>query len=487
MKNLKWLGLGIMTAGFLCFAPIVAHAQPTPPDGGTDWPTNLNSWSFYDTNTWMSDLDYPPISFTNISAAELGDQYSMLLDSTNPAWLQYNVFENDGKGDVNTNLTVDQGSITLWFAPHSWASTNGGTGPGDWGRLIEVGAYTTNASYGWWSLFLDPGASNVYFSAQTNSGDGATTTYLSAPIGWNTNEWHFLGLTYSATNSALYLDGLLVTNGLPVTVYPGLNVLTNGFYIGSDSNGLSQAHGMFDNIQAFNYPLDAGTISNLFAWEVGIIRIDPWNVVPNNNIESSPSSPSTVPTFNAVTGSGSLTAIGTNTSDCVTSSNVWITNVTAAVVGTNMSLTFTIAGGSNGVPYDVFANSVLDFSSTTNAPWAWMGQGYQCVTYTITNLPVGTCFLILGTPQDSDADGLTDAYEKLVSKTDPNNSNSSGDGMLDGWKVLWGMNPLINNAAQPSERANYIYDGTGRLEIDSGIESEIFNFDPEGNIQLDQQ
>jgi hypothetical protein len=58
--------------------------------------------------------------------------------------------------------------------------------------------------------------------------------------------------------------------------------------------------------------------------------------------------------------------------------------------------------------------------------------------------------------------------------------------MLDGWKVLWGMNPLINNTAIPSQRANYTYDGTGRLESLSGTNAEIFNFDAEGNIQLDQ-
>ena len=36
-------------------------------------------------------------------------------------------------------------------------------------------------------------------------------------------------------------------------------------------------------------------------------------------------------------------------------------------VGANMMvLTFTIQGGSNNVLYDVFANSILDFSSDTN-------------------------------------------------------------------------------------------------------------------------
>ena len=40
----------------------------------------------------------------------------------------------------------------FWFAPY-WAGTNeGGTGPGQWSRLIEVGSYTPDASYGWWSL-----------------------------------------------------------------------------------------------------------------------------------------------------------------------------------------------------------------------------------------------------------------------------------------------------------------------------------------------
>ena len=113
-----------------------------------------------------------------------------------------------------------------------------------------------------------------------------------------------------------------------------------------------------------------------------------------------------------------------------------------------------------------------------------MGQGYQCVTYTIPALTNGAVLILLGTPQDSDQDGLTDAYELLVSHTNPYNSDTSADGMLDGWKVLWGLNPLINNSGQPSLRANYLYDGTGRLESLSGTNAEIFTFDAEGNFAL---
>jgi hypothetical protein len=445
MKILKWLGLRIMVGGLLCLAPVLAQAQLTPPD----WPTNISSWGFDDTNTWASDLGYLPLSFTNITESGLGDGGSLSVDTNVPAWLQYNVFEKDGW----TNLTVNQGTLTLWFAPGAWASTNGGTGPGDWGRLVEVGGYTTNASYGWWSLFLDPGATNIYFAAQTNSGDGATSTYLSAPIGWNTNEWHFIALTYSATNSDLYLDGSLMTNGLPATVYPGLDVLTNGFYIGSDASGISQAHGLFDDVFTYNYPLDAGTVSNLYNWELPFYKLIPWNTVPNAHIQSGDSSPSYVPTYNAITGTGLLQALS-NTVSCVSSSNIWITNLvcTTTISGTNQVATFTfsIAGGSDGVPYDVFANSILDFSNTTNAPWAWLGQGTHCEMYSVTLTNVPSAFLILGTPQDSDHDGLTDAYEKLVSKTDPLNPDTDGDGISDSDEVLLHLDPLHANGSLPA-------------------------------------
>jgi hypothetical protein len=114
-----------------------------------------------------------------------------------------------------------------------------------------------------------------------------------------------------------------------------------------------------------------------------------------------------------------------------------------------MNLTFTIAGGFSGVAYDVYANTVLDFSSSTNRAWAWMGQGYQCVTYTLSNLPDTSAFIILGNTNDSDSDGLTDTYEKLVSKTDPTKFSSDNSGMSDGWEVLYFGHTGIDPNADP--------------------------------------
>src|SRR6266705_958979 len=188
--------------------------------------------------------------------------------------------------------------------------------------LIEVGSYTTNASYGWWSIYTDPEGVNLYFSAQTNNGSGAT--YLSVPISWNiTNRWHHLAFTYSATNSSFYLDGEFVTNGSPVTYWPAPDVLTSGFFIGSASNGLAQAHGMFDELYTYDYPVDADTVFGTWWYSEIWYSGNPDNKA---NIASAPSQPAMTPYFNAVTGSGYLIQL-TNSAPCSTNSNVWMTNV----------------------------------------------------------------------------------------------------------------------------------------------------------------
>jgi len=469
----------LAVAGFL-FGAASGWAQLFPPGGGgglTNAP--LDSWSFNDTNNWTDDASNAPVSFTNITGRWFGDGTSMTLDSTNPAWLNYNVYEPTGA----TNLTVDQGSFFMWFAP-DWAGTNeGGNGPGQYGRLIEVGAYTPDASFGWWSLYCDPAGANLYFSVQP--GDGSTTTYLTAPIAWASNYWHFVALTYCATNTAIYLDGVLATNGPGLSNWPGTNVLAGGFYLGSDSNGLNQASGSFDDLYTYNVPLDASAIASGYNLFWADYYLTPWNTAMFN-LSPAPSSPSTNSTgIDVITGQGDLITIG-SASSCANGTNaynVWITNVVATLENNGtMNLMFTIEGGSNGVPFDVFANSVLSFGPN-GVPWAWMGQGYQCTTYLLTNLPPTTCFLILGTPQDSSGiAGLTDAYQLLVSKTDPNNPYSDPDGLLIGWEILLGLNPHINNTATASERANYGYTTADWLDDVTGVKSGTVGLDNEGNV-----
>jgi hypothetical protein len=143
----------------------------------------LDSWSFDDTNL-ESDFGFAPLNLTNIEQVPDWDGEALQVDSTNAAWLTYGVTEDaPGYGEY-TNLALDAGSVEFWFIPN-WESgdTNfDGSGCGDFGRLIEVGTWTTNEAREWWSLYLNPAGTKIYFSSGTN---GARTNYLSVPISWD--------------------------------------------------------------------------------------------------------------------------------------------------------------------------------------------------------------------------------------------------------------------------------------------------------------
>ena len=432
----------LIVAGFLFYALNVVAQLPPGAGGGTNSSptyTPLGVWSFADNYRWTSDKGYAPVSFTNLAYSYLGDGASMVIDTNIPAWLQYNIYETNGL----TNLTVNSGTVMLWFAAN-WSGTNaGGTGPGGYGRLFEVGNYTTNSNYGWWSLYVDPAGTNLYFSTQTNNSSGTYTNFLSAPISWTTNYFHFVALTYSPTNTALYLDGGLAATGAGVTIYPGTNVLAGGFFIGSDSSGNNQAHGLFNTVATYNTPLDANTIQSYFNSAIMYYMINPWNSRAMFSItaySSNPSGalpqPSSSPSyFNVITGAGYLQYLGASAT-CVASNQVWMANVSSSKVSQPITFNFDIAGGTYGAMYDVFAEPALT-SSLTNGNWTWLGQGGTCSSYSIPGLPtIGNVLFILGIGQDSDGDGLTDAYENLVSHSNPNLPDTDGNGMPDGWQVL---------------------------------------------------
>src|SRR5438105_976941 len=54
----------------------------------------LDGWPFSDTN-WLSWIGYAPVAFTNLVNARGGDGHCLELNSTNPAFLRYNVIEDD--------------------------------------------------------------------------------------------------------------------------------------------------------------------------------------------------------------------------------------------------------------------------------------------------------------------------------------------------------------------------------------------------------
>jgi hypothetical protein len=351
-------------------------------------------------------------------------------------------------------------------------------------RILEIGSYTTNASAEWWGLFLSPDGCSLSFSAQ---GGGTQTNYLTAPVSLASNIWANVAVTYSATNTALYINGILTTNGPGMSIYPGSTTLSNGFFVGSDSSASNQFNGVLDDLASFNIPLDSNTVFATYS-----IYSFAYYGAPlfYPSLTNAPSTPTNTPVFDVISGPGILQFVSNNASGCITSSNFWITNVVAHA-GTNQSVnvTFKIEGGVDGAYYDVYGTAALA-SPITNATWVWLGQAHHCATYTMNIQTNNTAFFVLGSPQDSDSDGLTDAYELLVSHTDPNNSDTFGLGITDGWQIEYfgqtGIDPFADVAGDGWTSIYKYQNGLNPNQLITPPAPSGFavNFNTNGNIVL---
>ncbi len=94
----------------------------------------------------------------------------------------------------------------------------------------------------------------------------------------------------------------------------------------------------------------------------------------------------------------SLMPIGIVYGDCVTSGTPYLTNLSATLTANRgMTFTFSIAGGTNGVPYNVYTTTNPG-QSLRQGGWKWLGLGYTCNTYSITNQSTTSAFYIMGPP-----------------------------------------------------------------------------------------
>ncbi|MEI6196298.1 MAG: hypothetical protein WCS42_18420 [Verrucomicrobiota bacterium] len=165
-----------------------------------------------------------------------------------------------------------------------------------------------------------------------------------------------------------------------------------------------------------------------------------------------------------------------------TTNDLWLEITGTTNPGTGSGMTANLGIHS---PWNV-TNAVYDLFATTNlAPSAWQlllrcdpGQ----TNLTVPNLATPDDFFILGLTNDADSDGLTDAYETLVSHTLSNNPDTDGDGIPDGWSVLLGFGNLSNVGNDPAQRANYGYTPAGWLNQITGIRSGTVGLDYEGNV-----
>jgi hypothetical protein len=202
--------------------------------------TLLASWHFETTN-WFGDQGQVPIQETDLQLAS-GVEGNAVQIAHAGSDLAYNVVESNR----NTNLALWNGSIRFWFMPNWSSADQGGTGPGAWAPLFD--AYGDDGN---WELYLSPDGTQLYFDSD-NEVVGAKI--ITGPCSWISNQWSQIALTYTPSNSQLYINGQLIAAGGGVTAAPDCK----SFLMGNDASG-DRANGKFDELETFGYPLDANT------------------------------------------------------------------------------------------------------------------------------------------------------------------------------------------------------------------------------------
>jgi RHS repeat-associated protein len=242
-----------------------------PLDAASTFPMLLSSFSFNTTN-WIGDQGQIPIFHTGLAMEPGIEGGGVVVTGADYAKrLNYRYVEPDGK----PNFAFKSGTVSFWFKPN-WASTNaGGTGPNpaEVGRYFNFGEWSSPVTRGFWSLFLSSGGSKIGWNVHTNgtaiSTSGAPTVSLSS------NVWHHFVLAYSPSNTANYVDGVLAGTGSGIThIIPDKADRDLGFYVGTDTYGAQGSQATFDQLKLYNYPLDAASVSNLYATGVYLAHPD---------------------------------------------------------------------------------------------------------------------------------------------------------------------------------------------------------------------
>ncbi|MBN9693980.1 MAG: hypothetical protein J0M24_27370 [Verrucomicrobia bacterium] len=422
IRGLWQLLRGWMEAVLILVCLVLASSRgsaeaPVPPELGwtTDgvsapdaapWPLSsvpqiLGAWSF-DQSDLSSGFSDGPWLATNAVRVPSPSGWALRIDSPAAAAVRFSVRQSNTNGD----FSVRNGSVAFWFRP-TWSpgSTRAPMVPIP---LVEVGAAQTNR-VGWWALQLGAGGRELSFLTQSG---GQETLLLKAPVNLVSNVWAHVSLTWSPTNSALFLNGQRITNGLGVVRWPGsIERERWGWGVGGDGSGLRQIRGDYDTLLTFNHPLTADTIAHLARSQVSPVSSD-------------------------------LIAYAADSAGGATSgsSGLWLQPVSGP-----SSRSGWLHGTEAGLTYEVFGAEHL------SGPWelelTLPGQDAK----SLYDLPVdarGTWFIVAAAFSDQDGDGLSDEYERRVSLTSGGSADTDQDGLPDGWEVAQGLNPRFAGDAE---------------------------------------
>jgi hypothetical protein len=174
----------------LCLLPVSVFCQTGPPIPPPDPSMAVAFWPL-ESPPWMN-RGKPARAFTNVNLAPSWDYEgtTLSIDTNVPAFVNLNVFETN-----RTNITLASGSLEIWIQANWTSTVDGGTGPGAWATIWDIGSYT--ASTGAWLLAVDPSGSNLVWVAQS----GGSNQMVWTPIDFDAGDFHQIVATWSSSRA----------------------------------------------------------------------------------------------------------------------------------------------------------------------------------------------------------------------------------------------------------------------------------------------
>lgn len=417
--------LSATSRSLTCFLLLVAvdlAAAPRPPIPRFPELT-LKSWKF----------DYPELVTaegmgahvaTNLWLAESWSGYSLNMTAEGALLLTPAV-----RG-YYSNLKETNGTIRLWFAPN-WSSTSaGGSGPGDWATLFELGQTNTVTNPFGFALAIDPAGTNLVAAVNTATG---TFNLVEYPLNWTTGVWHQIAFVYWTQGVALMVDDSAEQFAAAIPPWPTASTWNqSAFSLGSAFDASQSAQGQLDEIHTFGYALP----TNYLAWTYQLYA--PIAALGPLSDEEWGAQTSSVPAPCDPCPEGDTNSYPSYSGGWTTNAGLkFASNPAPYIVGRTNFVTV-LDEASPFKAYQIFqATQILGSTLiTTNIYWSLVTNGAIGVSNFTFRLPTSgvtnQSFYVAADAKDSDSDGFSDAYEQLISKTNPNQFNDSdNDGLGD--------------------------------------------------------
>ncbi|MDW8308768.1 MAG: LamG-like jellyroll fold domain-containing protein, partial [Verrucomicrobiales bacterium] len=313
-----------------------------------------------------------------------------------------------------TNVAA-AGALRFWLRPY-WSSAPAGQGPGERVCLVELLAAEKGLALSLWRLEV---CARGEVLALVRQGDKGDEVLIRVPIDWRAGEWHQVAINYDPKATRLFVDGQAVGDGAGVaTAPPGVLWLVWG----SNADGKQAAEGELDELYTFAGPLEVGLQYSTLRERAAL---GPVSEAEERRLAEFAEAEAKRAWAESDRGEefGRMRILG-GTAECFTNVPVYLTNI-VALFQTNAGWTvqFDVQGGPVGAYWDLFVTTNLGANHLTNAQWFWLERGPSCSTYQYTNQFGERSFYIVGRTNDTDGGGLPDAYERLVTHTDPNDSS----------------------------------------------------------------